>query len=448
MSRGFESHALRRIRRLYLQFNERIRVSDQLRPRSKRSKQISPIARHGRLKRSNAFANVAKVLAAALAVVLVSGASVAALATLNVASSIKEGIALPGETEGPAPTIDSIDGGANLLLVGSDSRVGQGDGYGDPEVETSVLNDVTMLLHIAEDHSSATVVSFPRDTFVPIPACTGPDGEEYSAMSSQKINTTLNYGGLSCTVETVQELTGLPIQYASLIQFNGVAAMSEAVGGVPVCIAEPIEDPRTDLNLAAGEHELKGLEALQFLRTRYGVGDGSDLGRISNQQVFLSSLVRTLKSAETLSDPIKLYSIAKAAVDNMELSNSLQSMDTMVSIAMALKDIPLENVVFVQYPVFNVDGGLEPDPTEAANLIATIEADLPPQLNSADAPFLSAPDPTAGATDVPVDPNAPVEEVPTEEAPVEEVPGAQGSNTFGQNAAEYTCSAGRPLADQ
>ncbi|WP_240694656.1 LCP family protein [Cryobacterium sp. SO1] len=423
-------------------------MSDQLRPRSKRSKQIGTIARHGRLKRSNAFANVAKVLAAALAVVMVSGVSVAALATLNVASSVKPGIALPGETAGAVPSIGSIDGGANLLLVGSDSRVGQGAGYGDPEEETAVLNDVTMLLHIAEDHSSATVVSFPRDTYVPIPECTGPDGETYSAMSGQKINTTLNYGGLSCTAATVQELTGLPIQYAALIQFNGVAAMSEAVGGVPVCIAEDIVDEKTDLNLAAGEHELKGLEALQFLRTRYGVGDGSDLGRISNQQVFLSSLVRTLKSAETLGDPFKLYSIAKAAVNNMELSNSLQSPDTMVSIAMALKDIPLENVVFVQYPVYNVDGGLEPDEVAAEDLMATIAADLPPVLDSGDAPFLSEPDPATGATEAPVDPEAPVEEVPAEEVPVEEAPGAQASNVYGQNAAEYTCSAGRPVEDQ
>lgn len=419
-----------------------------MRPRSKRSKQTSPIARHGRLKRSNAFANIAKVLAAALAVVMVSGVSVAALATLNVAASVKPGIELPGETAGPVPSIGSIDGGANLLLVGSDSRVGQGDGYGDPEEETAVLNDVTMLLHIAEDHSSATVVSFPRDTFVPIPECTGPDGETFSAMSSQKINTTLNYGGLSCTAATVEKLTGLPIQYAALIQFNGVAAMSEAVGGVPVCIAEDIVDEKTDLNLTAGEHELKGLEALQFLRTRYGVGDGSDLGRISNQQVFLSSLVRTLKSAETLGDPFKLYSIAKAAVDNMELSNSMQSPDTMVSIAMALKDIPLENVVFVQYPVYNVDGGLEPDDDAAEKLMATIASDLPPVLDSGDAPFLSQSDPAAGATEAPVDPEAPVEEVPVEEAPVEETPDTQSSNVYGQNAAEYTCSAGRPVEDQ
>jgi LCP family protein required for cell wall assembly len=425
-------------------------VSDQLRPRSQRSLQTGTIARHGRLKRSNAFANVAKVLAAALAVVLVSGVSVGALATLNVATSVKDPIHLESETDGPMPNIGSIDGGANLLLVGSDSRVGQGGGYGDPEEETAVLNDVTMLMHIAEDHSSATVISFPRDTFVPIPSCTGPDGETYSSMSSQKINTTLNYGGLSCTVSTVEELTGLPIQYAALIQFNGVAAMSEAVGGVPVCIAEPIVDEHTDLDLAAGEHELKGLEALQFLRTRYGVGDGSDLGRISNQQVFLSSLVRTLKSAETLGDPIKLYSIAKAAVDNMELSTSLQSMDTMVSIAMALKDIPLENVVFVQYPVYTVDGGVEPDETAAEDLIAAINADVPPKLAPGEADFLSVADPAAGAPAAPADPAAPVDPDAPVDPAAEPAPAASAlpSNVYGQDASQLTCSAGRTLEDQ
>ena len=423
-------------------------MSDQLRPRSRRSKQISTIARHGRLKRSNAFANVAKILAAALAVVMVSGVSVAALATLNVAASVKPAVVLDNETDGPIPSISSIDGGANLLLVGSDSRAGQGDGYGDPEEETSVLNDVTMLLHIAEDHSSATVVSFPRDTFVPIPECPDPDGGTFSSMSSQKINTTLNYGGLACTVKTVEALTGLSIPYAALVQFNGVAAMSEAVGGVPVCIAEPIVDSYTDLDIPAGLHELKGLEALQFLRTRHGVGDGSDLGRISNQQVFLSSLVRTLKSADTLSDPIKLYSIAKAAVDNMELSTSLKSMDTMVSIAMALKDIPLDKVVFVQYPINYVDGGVEPDETAAADLIAAINADVSPTLAPGDADFLSVPDPAASAP--PADPAT--EDPAATDAPVTTDPAptatALPSNVYGQDASQQTCSSGRPVEDQ
>ena len=430
-------------------------MSDQLRPRSKRSKQISTIARHGRLKRSNAFANVAKILAAALAVVMVSGVSVAALATLNVASSVKDPIRLESETGGPIPQISSIDGGANLLLVGSDSRAGQGGGYGDPEEETAVLNDVTMLLHIAEDHSSATVVSFPRDTYVPIPECTGPDGETYSAMSSQKINTTLGYGGLACTVLTVEQLTGLSIPFAAEVQFNGVIAMSDAVGGVPVCVAERIEDDHTDTYLDPGEHTLSGLAALQFLRTRHGVGDGSDLTRISNQQVFLSSLVRTIKSADTLTNPVKLYSLAKAALSNMKLSNSLQNMDTMVSIAMALKDIDLNNVVFVQYPTGSTDGGVEPLEEPAAALNAALLADQPIALTGDTGGSVA--DPNAPATEEPAATEEPeaTEEPSADPEPSTEAPAPTKTPTTkteldakGQTAGQYTCSSGRTLDDQ
>ena len=107
----------------------------------------------------------------------------------------------------------------------------------------------------------------------------------------------------------------------------------------------------TGINLPeAGTYNLQGWSALAFLRSRHGVGDGSDLTRISSQQVYLSSLVRTLKSSDTLSDYKKLYNLADAAITNMQLSNSLADVPTMVSIALALKDIPLERVQFVQYP--------------------------------------------------------------------------------------------------
>jgi LCP family protein required for cell wall assembly len=250
--------------------------------RPRRAARVPTIARHGRLKRYSAVRAVLKFLAAAVAVLLVSGGSVAAIATWSVVSSIQPSVTLANETPGvQMPDIDAIEGGVNLLLVGSDSRQGQDAMFGDPEKETATLNDVTMLLHISEDHSSATVVSFPRDLFVPIPACPNPDGGTYGAMSSQKINTTLSYGGLPCTVLTVEKLTGLSIPFAAEVQFNGVIELSNAVGGVDVCVGSPIKDPYTGLDLAAGTHNLQGLEALQFLRTRHGVGDGSDLGRIS-----------------------------------------------------------------------------------------------------------------------------------------------------------------------
>ncbi|RUR01770.1 LCP family protein [Labedella endophytica] len=415
------------------------------------------IIRHARRRGRSAVVTALKVVSGALAVVLVSGGAVAAYALWDVASSVKPAVTLAGQ-DGSVPNIDAIEGGVNLLLVGSDSRQGQGDAYGDPDKETGVLNDVTMLLHISEDHSSASVVSFPRDLFVPIPECPKVDGSgTYNAMSSQKINTTLSYGGLACTVLTVEALTGLDIPFAAEVQFNGVIALSNAVGGVDVCVAEPISDDYTQTYLDAGTHNLQGEDALQFLRTRHGVGDGSDLGRISNQQVFLSSLARTLQSSETLSDPTKLFGIAKAAASNMQLSTSLQNINTMVSIAMAMKDIPLEQISFVQYPnAYGSSGGQQgvlPLTDAATQLFDAIKADRPLTLTgtTGEGSVEDPNAPAAGETPAPEETAPPEETTPPEDGGAETTPPATAggdeavelpSSIEGQTAGDYTCSKG------
>lgn len=194
--------------------------------------------RHGRLRKSNPFVTVAKIVAATAAVVGVSGIAVAGVAALDLANSVKPVAHLDNETPGaPPPNIGAIEGGVNLLLVGSDS----GDGnaaYGDREEN---LNDVTILMHISADHSSATVVSFPRDMYVQIGDCAdGGNGRD-------KMNTALMYGGadggLACAVSTVEGITGLSIPFAAQIGFDGVISMSNAVGGVPVCVTEPSTTP-------------------------------------------------------------------------------------------------------------------------------------------------------------------------------------------------------------
>ncbi|MDJ0338735.1 LCP family protein [Cryobacterium sp. PH31-O1] len=424
-------------------------MSDQLRPRSAGSKNLKTIARHGRLKKSNAAVTVAKFLAGSVAVVLVSGFSVAAIATYDVAKSVQPSVHLADKANGPVPSIGAIDGGVNMLVVGSDSRVGQDAAFG-PEDATGDLNDVTMLLHISEDHSNASVISFPRDMFVSIPSCPDPDGGSFSAMSNQKINTTLTYGGLACTVLTVEKLTGLSIPFAAEVQFSGVMSMSSAVGGVPVCVAERIEDEYTGTFLDAGEHVLSGYDALQFLRTRHGVGDGSDLTRINNQQLFMSSLVRTIKSADTLSDPTKVYALAKAVTANMRLSDSLNSVTTLASIAIALKDIDLDQVVFAQVPTGTTTGGVKAVQPAFDNLFEAVAADQPLSLSG-----------TTGSGTV-ADPNAPVEAAPapaattdptaTEAPAATEAPVAPGvvlsDSVTGQTAGDYTCTAGRTLKDQ
>ncbi|WP_430647964.1 LCP family protein [Agromyces sp. GXS1127] len=417
------------------------------------------IARHGRLRSNGVWATVTKIAASTLAVVLASGTAVAAYAAFDLAATAKPTVSLGNESvlEG-VPDVGAIEGGVNLLVIGSDSRQGQGDGFGDPDEETAVLNDVNLLLHISEDHSHVEVVSFPRDMLVDIPAgCTDPEtNEELWEQYDVKINTVLDYGGMPCVVKTIENLTGVSaIPFAGIVQFMGAAAISEAVGGVEVCVAEPIEDVHTDLYLEAGTHELKGLQALQFLRTRYGVGDGSDLGRISNQQVFMSALARELQSAGTLGDPLKLYSIAKAALDNMQLSSTLVDPTMMVSIAMAAKDVDLSKIAFVQYPTAYEEGYGAVVPTESAEAVnLALQQDLPMTLDPTaleDNSFASATDPNATPTEEPVaeEPTEePATDAPTETTAPEPTEQALPSDVTGQTAAETRCSAGRTLADQ
>jgi anionic cell wall polymer biosynthesis LytR-Cps2A-Psr (LCP) family protein len=173
-----------------------------------------------------------------------------------------------------------------------------------------------------------------------------------------------------------------------MITFDGVVQMSNAVGGVEVCVASPINDDYTELHLSKGVHTLKGPDALKFLRTRHGVGDGSDLTRISSQQVFLSSLVRKLKAGSTLTDVTKLYGIASAAAHSMTLSTSLANIETMVSIARAIAPVDLNKVVFVQYPTTLQGDGVVPNTTAATILMNAVSKDRTLKLskpNTADA---------------------------------------------------------------
>ncbi|GAB2526700.1 LCP family protein [Paramicrobacterium agarici] len=412
------------------------------------ARRAAPVARHGKLPRRNPWTTVGKFVASSLAVVLVSATAVVAWAITDVVQTVPEGVTLAGETPGqPIPDINSIEGGANVLVIGSDSREGQGDGYG--QHETAKLNDVTMLLHIAEDHSNATVVSFPRDMYVPIPSCPkvddegNPTGEYHYAMSRQKINTSLSYGGMACTVLTVEELTGIDIQYATMVQFNGVIALSNAIGGVEVCLAQSIKDPKTDLDLPAGNVSLKGKDALQFLRTRHGVSDGSDLGRISNQQLFLSALVRDLKSAETLTDPVKLYSIAKVAATNMTFSKSLNNINTMVGLARSLADIPTDKITFVQYPNYYEGDGVAPLTSDAETLMDAIKADKNLSVTGGTGGSIPKDGETDGGTTEPPASTAPPEtESPdSTKAPQDDTVELPDS-IHGQNASQVTCADG------
>ena len=279
----------------------------------------------------------------------------------------------------PAETPAGITGPINMLIVGSDTREGQDGVYGKVESE---LADVIMLLHISADRTNASVVSFPRDLLVPIPSCPNPQGGSFSAMSRQMINSSIGYGGVACTHLTVQNFTGLEIPYVAMIDFKGVIEMSNAVGGVEVVIDKPINDPYTGLNLQAGTNTLQGPEALAFLRARKGVGDGSDLNRISNQQLFLRSLFSKVKNEGVLNNPLYLYSLASAAARNMRLSESMSDLGTMFNLATALREVDASQLAFLRVPVRGARGEgeagrLEPVTSQANGLFEQIRNDVP-----------------------------------------------------------------------
>ncbi|MET0782690.1 MAG: LCP family protein [Leifsonia flava] len=379
--------------------------------------------RHGRLRRSHAGLTLLKTVGIATAVAVIAAGGIGAFELTELGRQVADNsIDISNGTDAatplPVPHIGAIEGGFNFLLVGTDNDAAQGDAYG---VRDATLNDVNILLHVSADHTSGVVVSLPRDLIVPHPDCVDPDtGEEFYAMSARPLNEAWSRGGLGCVVATVSELTGQPISYAGTVSFNGVIAMTDAIGGVPVCVEEAIDDPDAALVLPAGTSVISGATALGFLRSRHGVGDGSDLSRISSQQTYMSSLMRTMKSADTLGNLGTLYSLARAATANVKLSSNLSSLDSIVAMAYALKDVDLDRLVFVQYPGGTSDpdfpGKVVPYTELADELFAAISADQPFTLDENSLGNGTVLDPDATPTPTAPEPDPAVTETPAPEA--------------------------------
>lgn len=316
-------------------------------------KSLEAVARHGNLGApGGGMRSVLKWIGLGAVVALVSSFGIAGIASAQLASNINDNVIVDHDlSKTKIPAISAKKGAINMLVVGSDTRHGQGGGFNKSKVNTDNA-DVILLLHINSNHKTAQVVSFPRDLVVPVPSCAKNDGSggRYSAMSAAQINSTKQYGGVPCTVKTVEKLTGLHIPFYAEIGFRGVIEMTNAVGGVNVCLTGAVNDKGSGLKLAAGTHTLKGKKALAFLRDRHGIGDGSDLGRISGQQVYMSSLVRKMTAQSTLSNPTELYGLAAAAAENINLSSTLSSVDNMVSLAKAGANIKPADISFIQAP--------------------------------------------------------------------------------------------------
>ncbi len=252
----------------------------------------------------------------------------------------------------------------NILVIGSDTRDNPADCAIGGDCGSGANADVEMVLHVAADRSNATVMSVPRDLMTELPACT--DAVHHTSMKAVRhgqINSTLDYGP-GCTVAAVHQLTNIPIDHFITVDFTGVVQMSDAVGGVPVCVSDNIYDPYSHLKLTKGQHTLKGMAALQFVRTRHGFGDGSDLGRTVAQHMFLGSMVRQLKSAGTLTDPAAVLSLATAATKALTVDTALNGIPQLVGLADDLNKVPPSRITFTTLQN-------APDPTDNSRVVAT-----------------------------------------------------------------------------
>jgi LCP family protein required for cell wall assembly len=403
------------------------------------------IARHGQLRPRRTWRTVLPLVASALAVVLVSGTSVAAIAAASLTNDVQTvhlgPVGKPNKTGAEA-----FAGAVDFVVVGSDTRAGQSEAAeGDPG---TVNNDVTMLVHVSADHRQLTAVSIPRDLVTDLPACRNSDSGRVEPATRGMFNEALGrggvQGGLSCVVDTVANLTGIQAEFAGVFKFDGVAAMSDAVGGVPVCIATPLHDPDVGLDLQAGEQTIQGQDASKFLRSRHGVGDASDLARISNQQLFLAALARKVTApGGALSDPVSMYRLARAALHSMVVSDNLKDVNTMVSLASTLRGMDTSNMLFVQYPV--VDDPDDPahvlaDPSAAHALNVALQTDAKTNLD--DSSNGRGTDASSGGSTPSDQPTVPATEPATAPATPSASSTALPSSITGQSASQETCTKG------
>ncbi|MFK0238328.1 LCP family protein [Streptomyces vinaceus] len=266
----------------------------------------------------------------------------------------------------------------NILVIGTDKRSGAGnEGYGDAESVGHA--DTTILFHVAKDRSNATALSIPRDLITNIPACPTkqPDGSTKTipGQKGTRFNVSLGQEGRDpgCTMRTVKEITGVTVDNFMMVDFNAVKVLSTAVGGVPVCLAKPVDDKDSKLKLDAGEHRLQGEQALAFVRTRHSFGNHGDLDRIKTQQQFLGSMMREMKSKETLTSPKKFFSLAEAATKSLTVDSGIGSIDKLTNLAGELKDIDLKNITFTTLPV--LDNPAEPEGKKATVVVDQRVAD-------------------------------------------------------------------------
>ncbi|NBE56797.1 LCP family protein [Streptomyces boluensis] len=282
----------------------------------------------------------------------------------------------------------------NILLIGSDARdnaENQKLGGAKETFNGTALADVQMLLHLSADRSNMSVVSMPRDTLLQMPECTDPDnGKVYPATTDRMMtNASLGRGGPGCTVLAWEKLTNIHINHFMMVDFAGVVSMADAIGGVPVCVDANINSRNSKgegsgLKLKKGTTYVQGEQALQWLRTRYGFEDGSDIGRAKAQHMYMNSMVRELRENATLTSPNKLRRLAEEATSALEVDEGLDTVKKLYDLSNELKRVPPQRITMTTMPYEYVGVRVQPKPGDADQLFRLVRDDV--SLDGKDSP--------------------------------------------------------------
>ncbi|MGW0122417.1 LCP family protein [Streptomyces sp. NPDC003327] len=323
----------------------------------------------------------------------------------------------------------SASAARNILLIGSDTRAGEGNSkYGrDKGTQHS---DTTILLHLSAGKSSATAMSIPRDLMVTVPSCRTADGSRTREQFSQ-FNWAFEFGGAACTIRTVEKLTGIRVDHHMVVDFRGFKEMVDAVDGVEICLEEPIDDADAHLRLPAGRQTLHGEQALGFVRARKSLGNGSDTERMDRQQQFLGALVNKVQSDGVLLNPTKLYPVLDAATRSITTDPGLDSLRDLYDLARVMRAIPTEKVQFLTVPrrpyTYNANRDELVQPA-ASQLFRQIREDKPVAVT---------PEPPEGPEGTGTDGGATGDNKPDDA----DAPSPSATPTFtGRNAAEGACT--------
>lgn len=322
-----------------------------------------------------------------LAVVILGTAAAGYLYYEHLNSNIKKEKLNLGDTKIAEPTPNAFgQTPLNILLIGSDARdtkENQELGGAKETFGSTPLADVQMLLHLSADRSNMSVISMPRDTLLEIPKCTDPDtGEVYEASHGRVMtNESLGRGGPGCTVATWQELTGIHIDHFMMVDFAGVVSMADAIGGVPVCVTDNIYSHTSTgkgsgLKLEKGTTYIQGKQALQWLRTRYGFEDGSDIARAKAQHMYMNAMVRELRENATITNPNKLRRLAEEATQALTVDEGLGTVTRLYDLSTELRKVEPARITMTTMPYTYVGARVVPKEGDAEKLFRLVREDI------------------------------------------------------------------------